>query len=64
MFVISQSQLLKLLRVQEGIKYGSLLDLGAGDGKVTAHLASLFEKVYVTEISAVMRNLLQKQSYQ
>ncbi|XP_050301605.1 protein-L-histidine N-pros-methyltransferase [Anthonomus grandis grandis] len=64
MFVLSHEQLLKLLRVEESIKYESLLDLGAGDGKVTARLDPIFEKVYVTEISGTMRKLLQKQGYQ
>ncbi|XP_030767091.1 methyltransferase-like protein 9 isoform X2 [Sitophilus oryzae] len=64
MFVISKSQLIKLLKVDENVRYDSLLDLGAGDGKVTAHLAPLFDKIYVTEVSETMKKLLGKQGYQ
>lgn len=63
MFVLSHSQFLKLLRVPDSVRYESLIDLGAGDGKVTAQLASSFEQVYVTEISPSMRNSLQAQGF-
>ncbi|XP_066251019.1 protein-L-histidine N-pros-methyltransferase isoform X1 [Euwallacea similis] len=63
MFVVSQAQLLKLLKISETVHYKSLLDLGAGDGKVTAHLAPIFDEVYVTEMSPSMRNSLQAQGY-
>ena len=38
---------------------GSLLDVGAGDGSVTTHLAPLFERVYATEVSGPMVKRLQ-----
>lgn len=63
MFVISQPQCRKLLRVEEDWKTETLLDLGAGDGEVTKHIAPLFDKVYATEISSTMRGLLQKKGY-
>lgn len=64
MFVVSQPQFRKLLRVNESWKAESLLDLGAGDGEVTQHIASLFETVYATEVSHTMKDLLQKKGYQ
>lgn len=63
MFVMSLPQFVKLLKIDGDDKYDTLLDLGAGDGKVTAHVAPLFERVYVTEISGNMRSLLQRQGY-
>lgn len=63
MFVVSQSQFKKLLRVDDDWQSRTLLDLGAGDGEVTARIAPLFEKVYATEMSHTMRNLLQKRGY-
>ena len=41
----------------------SLVDLGAGDGATTAHVAHLFEKVYATDISAPMRWTLAKRKF-
>ncbi|CAH1155318.1 unnamed protein product [Phaedon cochleariae] len=64
MFVVSQSQLRNLLRVDDDWRSDELLDLGAGDGEVTAHLAPLFRKVYATEVSGTMRGLLQKRGYE
>ncbi|XP_008191413.1 protein-L-histidine N-pros-methyltransferase isoform X2 [Tribolium castaneum] len=63
MFVLSLQQFLKLLRVEDSWHKEALLDLGAGDGEVTAHLASLFDKTYVTEVSTTMRTLLQNRGY-
>ncbi|XP_063925679.1 protein-L-histidine N-pros-methyltransferase isoform X2 [Zophobas morio] len=63
MFVLSLQQFLKLMKVNEKWHKGSLLDLGAGDGEVTAHLSALFDKTYVTEVSTTMRNLLQNRGY-
>ncbi|XP_066603398.1 protein-L-histidine N-pros-methyltransferase [Prorops nasuta] len=41
----------------------SLVDLGAGDGAITAHVAHFFEKVYATEISPPMRWSLAKRKF-
>ncbi|KAF5273227.1 hypothetical protein FQA39_LY07558 [Lamprigera yunnana] len=42
----------------------SLLDLGAGDGEVTACIAPLFDNVFVTEVSHTMQTLLQRRGYE
>lgn len=63
MFVFSHSQFLKLISQKEEWKAESLLDLGAGDGEVTAQMASSFQQIYVTEVSSTMLNLLQKKGY-
>ncbi|CAL7940795.1 unnamed protein product [Xylocopa violacea] len=41
----------------------SLVDLGAGDGAITAHVAHLFEKVYATDVSPPMRWALAKKKF-
>lgn len=64
MFVVSEAQFRKLLRVDEEWKAKTLLDLGAGDGEVTRHMASLFEKIFATEVSNMMKGLLQKKGYE
>lgn len=38
--------------------YGTLLDIGAGDGNVTDKLARYFHRTYVTELSRTMQNRL------
>lgn len=63
MFVLSHSQFLKLSRKSEYWHSESLLDLGAGDGEVTKHIAGLFDRIYVTEVSKTMQNLLVKKGY-
>ena len=40
-----------------------LMDLGAGDGKVTEIMAKYFGKTFVTEISPVMRKILTKKGF-
>jgi SAM-dependent methyltransferase len=64
MFVVSLQQFLKLLGADEGWRGRTLLDLGAGDGEVTAHLSPLFARTYVTEVSHTMRTLLQNRGYE
>ncbi|XP_072390812.1 protein-L-histidine N-pros-methyltransferase isoform X1 [Diabrotica undecimpunctata] len=64
MFVVSQPQVRKLLGVDEDWRCRSLLDIGAGDGKVTDQIAPIFHKVYATEVSSTMRILLQKKGYE
>lgn len=41
----------------------SLLDLGAGDGEVTANMAPYFERVFATETSKVMQWRLEEKGY-
>jgi SAM-dependent methyltransferase len=40
-----------------------LLDVGAGDGQVTAHLGALFDEVITTEVSAPMVRRLRERGY-
>jgi SAM-dependent methyltransferase len=55
MHCLSEGQALQLLRPGEPqCERGTLLDVGAGDGSVTAHLAPLFQRVFATEVSAPM----------
>ncbi|XP_033211125.1 methyltransferase-like protein 9 isoform X3 [Belonocnema kinseyi] len=64
MHVFSREQFQKLMEVSnyKG-PWNSVLDLGAGDGAITANIAQLFEKVYTTDISAPMRWALQKRKF-
>ncbi|KAK5642097.1 hypothetical protein RI129_008264 [Pyrocoelia pectoralis] len=64
MFVLSLSQFLKLMNRNEAWRGVSLLDLGAGDGEVTACIAPLFNNVFVTEVSHTMQTVLQKRGYE
>jgi len=52
MFVLSTEQAKELLQIKN--RGGSLLDVGAGDGGVTARLSPLFSHVTCTEVSAPM----------
>ncbi|XP_017773778.1 PREDICTED: methyltransferase-like protein 9 [Nicrophorus vespilloides] len=63
MFVVSFQQFLKLVGGGEDWSTGDLLDLGAGDGEVTALLAPAFRTVYVTEVSNTMQTLLQRRGF-
>ncbi|XP_044761320.1 protein-L-histidine N-pros-methyltransferase [Coccinella septempunctata] len=63
MFVVSSSQFLKLLKSDGDWHRDTIIDLGAGDGGVTAHIAPFFSKVYATEVSNTMRNLLRSRGY-
>ncbi|KAK2155479.1 hypothetical protein LSH36_239g03020 [Paralvinella palmiformis] len=63
MFVFSKSQFQSLLRIEQSWRGKSLLDLGAGDGKVTQIMAGHFEQVYVTEASTPMKWRLQDLGY-
>lgn len=53
MFVLSKSQLRKLLQCKEPID-GTLLDIGAGDGNITERLQTCVKNVITTEISRPM----------
>lgn len=55
MFVFSNAQFQTIMSVDESWKTGTLLDLGAGDGKVTSVIKHHFDEVYVTEQSPSMR---------
>ncbi|XP_068696174.1 protein-L-histidine N-pros-methyltransferase-like isoform X3 [Montipora foliosa] len=55
MFVFSSAQFQRLMRVDDTWKVNRLLDLGAGDGKVTSVIKQHFDEVYVTEQSPTMR---------
>lgn len=72
MFVFSRDQFIKLYFGDlssksddqlTSIRDKCLLDIGAGDGKVTNVMAEYFDKVYATEISPVMRKILSKKGY-
>lgn len=73
MFVYSNEQIRTLLRppgtpasalLPPDYQFESLLDIGAGDGGVTAKLQPLFRKVYATEFSASMRWRLRRRGYE
>ena len=55
MFVFSNAQFQTVMSVDESWNTGTLLDLGAGDGKVTSVIKHHFDEVYVTEQSPSMR---------
>ncbi|XP_075528632.1 protein-L-histidine N-pros-methyltransferase [Dermacentor variabilis] len=67
MFVFSMSQFLRLLRLDADSLnlpfFSSLLDVGAGDGNVTAAIAPLFGQVDVTEKSPSMRRVLGRRGF-
>ncbi|KAM3859362.1 LOW QUALITY PROTEIN: protein-L-histidine N-pros-methyltransferase [Diretmus argenteus] len=63
MFVFSGKQFQKLLRVDPEWRAERLLDLGAGDGGVTAVMAAHFREVYTTEVSPPMKWHLQRRNY-
>lgn len=56
MHCLSTAQALQLLRPGQAAPEarGTLLDVGAGNGSVTAHLAPLFDRVFATEVSQPM----------
>ena len=61
MFVFSTEQFRTLLDHQSS--FSSLLDIGAGDGSVTKRMSSLFEEIYVTELSKTMQWRLARSGY-
>ncbi|TGZ59261.1 hypothetical protein CRM22_009176 [Opisthorchis felineus] len=63
MFVYSSQQFGTLLEIKTGDRLHSLLDLGAGDGMVTAKMAPYFEQVYVTELSHTMQWRLSERGF-
>lgn len=72
MFVFSKERARLLLRpantsvahaLPPSHRFGSLLDIGAGDGGVTAKIAELFHRVYATEVSRTMQWRLRRRGY-
>lgn len=65
MFVFSDAQLLTLLSSHLRTPHPVLLDIGAGDGGVTAVLEGVVKPsvVYTTECSPTMKWLLKKRGY-
>lgn len=63
MFVFSSLQFEILLDISSTWRGDHLLDIGAGDGKVTEKMAPYFRNISVTEASPVMRNVLAKKNF-
>lgn len=67
MFVFSWDQLVKLAphlkEFNHENKAGKLLDIGAGDGSITARIASRFNEVVATETSTVMQTKLKSRGW-
>ncbi|XP_046418866.1 protein-L-histidine N-pros-methyltransferase isoform X1 [Neodiprion virginianus] len=64
MHVFSSDQFKKLMTASKySGSWNSLLDLGAGDGATTSHIAHLFGNVYATEISPPMRWTLARRGF-
>lgn len=66
MFVYSKNQFTTLYDEVESMtskEDSCLLDLGAGDGRVTEVMTAFFKTTYVTEVSPVMRKILSKKGY-
>lgn len=64
MHVFSTEQFQKLMEASGFTgPWNSIVDLGAGDGATTAHIAHLFNCVYATDISAPMRWALGKRKF-
>ncbi|EKF37919.1 DREV methyltransferase, putative [Trypanosoma cruzi marinkellei] len=71
MFVMSTAQAAQLLLGREDVQhistsppFGTLLDIGAGDGGVTSRLQPLFQHVTATEYSIPMRWRLWRRGYE
>ncbi|KAG8183997.1 hypothetical protein JTE90_029137 [Oedothorax gibbosus] len=68
MFVFSSAQFENLVLPYAHLRgrwatEGNMLDLGAGDGKVTSVMARNFRHTYVTEMSGVMGRILSSQNF-
>lgn len=66
MFVLSSQQFLRLARdlvTSSDRKLPLMLDLGAGDGRTTTHLAKFYTSTAVTEVSGPMRKALNIRGY-
>lgn len=63
MFVFSEDQFRRLLRIGPEWRAERLLDLGAGDGGVTEVMGAHFREIYATEVSGPMKWHLQRKNY-
>ncbi|RUS91785.1 hypothetical protein EGW08_000493 [Elysia chlorotica] len=63
MYIFSKPQFEQLMNYTAYHKQGNLLDLGAGDGMVTAQMSSYFNQTYATEMSGVMARKLSSMGY-
>ncbi|CAK4502797.1 unnamed protein product [Aphanomyces euteiches] len=64
MFVVSSAHVSKLFKFPQGYSpAGKLLDIGAGDGNVTARLAPFVKTVYSTEVSIPMVRALNARGF-
>ncbi|KAF0683144.1 Aste57867_24832 [Aphanomyces stellatus] len=63
MFVFSRAQAARLLNFPNGHCGGKLLDIGAGDGNVTAKLATFVDTVHATEVSQPMVRALNAKGF-
>ena len=63
MFVYSETQFNELLSVDSNWRTDALLDLGAGDGRVTEKMAPHFNHIYATEVASQMQRLLTRKGY-
>jgi SAM-dependent methyltransferase len=63
MFTLSREQVRVLLPTIARLPDASLLDVGAGDGGVTARMAPLFRSVTATEVSGPMCRRLRRRGY-
>lgn len=63
MFIFSKKQFEVLMDIDENWPGGTLLDLGAGDGHITQHMAPYFSQVYTTETSGPMTWRLFEKGY-
>ena len=63
MFVFSREQFVRLLAVSSSWRAERLLDIGAGDGRVTEVMAGHFAEVSATEVSGTMQKILRDKGY-
>jgi len=64
MFVFSKQQFVKMTGIQEDTNFGTILDLGAGDGKPTEAMSGFCDKVVTTEMSKPMRKILASKGFE